>query len=56
MPIGSFLDEVRTAIRVRRLSLRTEESYLYYVRELIYFHERKHPRNLGAAEIRAYLN
>lgn len=55
MPIGSFLEEVRLVARTRRLSLRTEEAYLHYVREFIYFHQRRHPRELGPDEIRAYL-
>ena len=41
-------------MRVRRLSLRTEESYLYYVRRYLEFHKRR-PEEMGEAEVEAFL-
>ena len=43
---------------IRRLhdSPRTEEAYLRWVREVIRFHHRRHPREMGAAEVTAFLN
>ena len=38
-----FLNEVRKAIRVRRLSLSTERSYLHYI--IGYFHDKRHPED-----------
>ena len=55
MPIGQVLEEARRVARLRQLSRRTEESYLHSIREFIYFHNRRHPRQLGAPEVRAYL-
>jgi len=37
-------------------SLRTEESYLGYIKEFFLFHNKRHARELGVPEIRAYLS
>ena len=50
-----LLDQVRRAVRLRHLSLRTEEAYLYYIRRYILFHNKRHPSEMGADEIRDYL-
>lgn len=42
-------------LRLRQCSPRTEESYLHWIRRFIRFHGRRHPRDLGAVEIRAFL-
>jgi integron integrase len=46
---------VRAAIRVRHYSLRTEEAYVDWIRRYILFHEKRHPLDMGAAEINAFL-
>ena len=56
MSIQVFLEEARRTARARRLSIRTEESYLKFIQDFIYFHDRRHPRQLGVPEIRAYLS
>jgi integron integrase len=56
MGIPAFLEEVRTAIRVRHYSLRTEEVYLHRIKEFIHFHDKRHPATLGAEEVRSYLS
>lgn len=56
MPPPKLLDRLRTAIRVRHYSLRTEDAYAHWVRRFIVFHSRRHPRELGAEEIQAFLN
>jgi integron integrase len=50
-----LLDQVRHTLRVRQYSIRTEESYLMWIKRYIAFHGRQHPRNLGAAHIEAFL-
>jgi integron integrase len=50
-----LLDEVRAVARLRHMSLRTEESYVSVIRRFILFHGKRHPRELGAEAIRAYL-
>ncbi len=50
-----FLASVRDLIRVKHLSLRTEEAYLGWIRRFILFHHKRHPQEMGAAEVRAFL-
>lgn len=47
--LSEFLEACRAFMRVRRLSLRTEDSYLFYIRRFIQFHNRK-PEDMGEAE------
>ena len=51
-----LLDEVRTVCRMRHLSLRTEQSYRNWIKRFILFHQKKHPREMGEAEIRAFIS
>ena len=50
-----FLDQVRNAIRVKHYSLRTEQSYIYWVRKFIFFNKKCHPKDMGEQEVSAYL-
>jgi len=49
------LDQLREAIRMRHLSLRTEDAYVDWVRRFILFHGKRHPAELGASEVSAFL-
>jgi hypothetical protein len=51
-----LLERVREVMRLKHLSLKTEKSYLYYIRDFILFHNKRHPREMGVAEIRQYLS
>lgn len=51
----SLFDAVRQTIRVRHYSYRTEQSYLYWIRYFVRFHRRRHPRDMGEAEVGAFL-
>ncbi len=51
-----LLDRVRTAIRRRHLSERTEASYVGWIRRFILFHDKRHPRDMGAPEVVAFLS
>ena len=50
-----LLDQVRDAIRLRHYSLRTEASYLQWIKRFILFHNKRHPRDMGEQEITAFL-
>src|SRR6218665_1848880 len=50
-----LLDQVREVIRTRHYSIRTEESYLQWVRRFILFNGKRHPIDMGAAEVEAFL-
>ncbi len=51
-----FLDRVRIAIRARHYSLRTEEAYVGWIRRYIFFHGKRHPKEMGEQEINAFLS
>jgi len=51
-----LLEIVRRAIRDRRFSARTEEAYVYWIRRFVRFHDRRHPKDLGAEHVRAFLS
>jgi integron integrase len=51
-----LLDQVRLAIARRHYSPRTEETYIHWIRRLIHFHGMRHPREMGASEVTAFLN
>ena len=50
-----LLDRVRSAIRIRHYSPRTEDAYVYWIRRYIVFHKKAHPSTMGAPEISAFL-
>ena len=50
-----LLEQVRALIRFRHYSLRTERTYLDWIRRFIVFHGKRHPREMGAEEITAFL-
>ena len=50
-----LLDRLRDAIRVRHYSIRTEQAYVDWARRFILFHGKRHPQDLGAAEVRRFL-
>ncbi len=51
-----LLDQVRSRVRYLHYSLRTEQAYLYWIRFFIHFHGRRHPRDLGAPHVEAFLS
>ena len=50
-----LLDVVRHALRARHYSRRTEEAYVHWIRRFIVFHGKRHPRELGAAEVSRFV-
>jgi hypothetical protein len=50
-----LLDQVRSAIRTRHYSRRTEQTYLTWIKRFILFHGKRHPRDMGATEVGAFL-
>ena len=51
-----LLDQVRDSIRRRHYSRRTEEAYVHWIKRFIFFQDRKHPRDMGQAEVTSFLN
>ena len=50
-----LLDMTRDTLRRKHYSLRTEESTLRWIREYILFHGERHPKEMGAPELEAFL-
>jgi len=46
---------MRDAIRVKHYSIRTEEAYVSWIKRFIFFHNTRHPREMGVSEIEAFL-
>ena len=51
-----LLDEVRDSIRVRHYSIRTEEAYIRWIKEYIFFHKKRHPVEMGEREVSDFLS
>ncbi len=51
-----LLDQVRTAIRVRHYSLRTEQAYIHWIKRFIFFHHKRHPADMGKEELEQFLS
>jgi hypothetical protein len=51
-----LLDRVREAIRLRHGSRGTEKSYVAWIRRFILFHGKRHPAEMGAAEVTRFLS
>ena len=49
------MDQVREAIRVKHYSIRTERAYVDWIKRFILFHNKRHPRDMGNAEIETFL-
>jgi integron integrase len=50
-----LLDRVSEAIQLKHYSPRTAEAYVSWIRRFILFHNKRHPREMGAAEIEEFL-
>lgn len=50
-----LLDQVRDRLRVKHYSIRTEQVYVDWIKRFIWFHDKRHPKDMGAAEIEAFL-
>ncbi len=51
-----LLDRLHEAIRTHHYSPRTEQAYVHWVKRFIYFHDKRHPSELGEMELTAFLN
>ena len=55
LPPPRLLTRLREAIRLRHYSIRTEQVYVGWVRRYVHFHGLRHPQQLGAAQVEAFL-
>jgi integron integrase len=54
-PSAKLRDQVGEVMRFKHYALRTEEVYWTWIRRFILFHGKRHPREMGAPEVRAFL-
>jgi integron integrase len=50
-----LMDQVRNKIRYKQYSLRTEQAYVGWIKRFIFFHNKRHPAEMGASEIESFL-
>ena len=50
-----LLDLVRDKIRFKHYSYSTERTYVHWIKQYIFFHNKKHPMEMGKEEIEAFL-
>ena len=51
-----LLDQVGDVYRVRHYSPRTEKTYIQWIKRYIFFHDKRHPKDMGAQEINTFLS
>lgn len=52
---NKLLDQVRDSIRLKHYCLRTQEAYVSWIKRFILFDKKRHPLEIGAAEIEEFL-
>ena len=50
-----LIDIVRERLRVKHYSIRTEQVYVDWIRRYIFFHDKRHPKDMEAADVEAFL-
>ena len=50
-----LLDQVRDRIRTKHYSIRTEQTYIDWIKRFILFHDKRHPAEMAKKEITAFL-
>jgi integron integrase len=54
-PKLKFMEQCREVMRFRRLALRSEQAYLDWIKRFIFFNDKRHPKDMGEPEVRAFL-
>jgi integron integrase len=54
-PPKKLLEQLRDALRVKHYSYRTEQAYVDWTHRYVLFHDKRHPKDMGAPEIEAFL-
>lgn len=53
--MSQLLNSVRDVMRTRHYSLQTEKTYIHWIKRYIFFHNVRHPLEMGGAEVAAFL-
>lgn len=54
-PPKKLLQQASDKLRIKHYSIRTEKSYVSWMRRYILFHDKRHPKEMGRNEIEAFL-
>jgi integron integrase len=54
-PPKKLLDQLRDVLRIKHYSYRTEQTYVDWVHRFIVFHNKRHPKDMGAPEVQGFL-
>src|SRR5690349_9684628 len=55
-PKLKLLDQVSEVMRFKHYSIRTEQTYREWIKRFVVFHQKRHPREMGAFEIERFLS
>jgi len=50
-----LLDRARATLLLKQYANKTEQAYLNWIKQYILFHDKKHPQDMGASEVDAFL-
>jgi len=56
MPEPKLLDKVRSELRIKQYSRKTEVAYTNWIKRFVLFHNKRHPDEMGAEEIKAFID
>ena len=51
-----LLERVRDRMRVKHYAYRTEQTYVHWIKRFIFFHDKRHPQDMGATQVEAFLS
>ena len=51
-----FMDQLRIDMRKSGLAYKTEQTYIHWIKRYIYFHNKRHPKDLGPQHIKPFLS
>lgn len=51
-----LMDQVRDVLRKKHYSLHTEHAYMDWIKRYIFFHDKRHPKDMGEAEISQFIS
>ena len=53
--MSKLLDEVRNTLRVHHYAMKTDKSYVQWIKRFVLFHKKRHPSDMGKVEVEAFL-
>ncbi len=54
MKRSPFIESIRTVMRTKRYSLKTEKTYLHWIRRYIFFNGKRHPQEMAELEVGSF--